>query len=365
MKRLVRLLLAPVLSLALMVAPTYAETGSVSAAGKAVTFSDVQPTVVDGVLMIPVRAVAEALGAKITWENGVVTVESDKATVVFTVGKSEALVNGHAVDLKAPVVLQNNRTLVPAGFLVTFYGQALAINDPALKSPEAMAYLEKAPQTTHADIHMTQQMTIDWLGNLPAGVPTSLTIETVVTGQVRNQEALLTSVAKSPLLPVGAMETVTALRNGKAYVKVQGTWQELPAFQGQKALAEQFASSLTLATLIREAHLGSVRTVDGKKLQDVVVTFDPAVLNAATNLALQMAAPQLPAEAKLSMQWDGMVGTISFDESGNMVSMDLDAAVTCSVTVGDESQSFRMTVHQTSSIMPNTAEITWPADLPK
>lgn len=73
------------------------------------------PYVENGRTMMPVRGIAEAMGAEVSFdENGqVVTVESDEATVCMTIGLEEMEVNGEAVALLNAPEIVNDRTMLP------------------------------------------------------------------------------------------------------------------------------------------------------------------------------------------------------------------------------------------------------------
>lgn len=80
---------------------------------------------IDGRTLIPVRPIAEALGAKVTWigENRQVLVSRDSDTIVLTLGSPMAVVNGARVELPGGVppcvarVGGAERTLVPLRFV--------------------------------------------------------------------------------------------------------------------------------------------------------------------------------------------------------------------------------------------------------
>lgn len=73
------------------------------------------PYVENGRTMMPVRGIAEAMGAEVSFdENGqVVTVESLETTVCMTIGLDEMEVNGEAVALLNAPKIVNDRTMLP------------------------------------------------------------------------------------------------------------------------------------------------------------------------------------------------------------------------------------------------------------
>ena len=86
--------------------------------------AEVPPTIIDGRTMVPVRAIFEAVGANIDFdaETKTITAKKGDATVNMTVGTKVATVNSKEVQLDAPVVIVNGRTLAPARFVAETFG---------------------------------------------------------------------------------------------------------------------------------------------------------------------------------------------------------------------------------------------------
>jgi carbon monoxide dehydrogenase subunit G len=70
-------------------------------------------------MLVPVRAIFEALNGKIEWNAKTKTVLGQKGDVVveLQIGNVKAKVNGEVVTLDAPARIINNRTLVPVRFI--------------------------------------------------------------------------------------------------------------------------------------------------------------------------------------------------------------------------------------------------------
>ena len=81
--------------------------------------SDTPPTIVDGRTLVPVRAIFEAIGATVTWDQATYTATGVKGDIVVTIqiDNMTAYVNGEAKALDVPAQLINNRTMVPARFI--------------------------------------------------------------------------------------------------------------------------------------------------------------------------------------------------------------------------------------------------------
>lgn len=80
--------------------------------------SDVKPIVnEDGRTMLPVGAIATALGAQVQWDGATQTATLTKGTIIvkITIGQNEINVNGSQVSMDTAAVINNGRTLLPVG----------------------------------------------------------------------------------------------------------------------------------------------------------------------------------------------------------------------------------------------------------
>jgi hypothetical protein len=77
------------------------------------------PVIVDGSTLTPLRAIFEAMGAKVTWDANTLTASGTKGgtTVELTIGSRIAMVNGKPVELEQPAALINGFTMAPARFI--------------------------------------------------------------------------------------------------------------------------------------------------------------------------------------------------------------------------------------------------------
>jgi hypothetical protein len=74
--------------------------------------------------MVPMRAIFEALGANVNWEQKAQTVTSQKdgVEIKLTIGQHTAYKNGEALSLDSVPVIVSNRTLVPIRFVAESFG---------------------------------------------------------------------------------------------------------------------------------------------------------------------------------------------------------------------------------------------------
>ena len=85
---------------------------------------DQPPIIVDGRTLVPLRAIFEELGATVSWDGSTQTVTSAKGqtTISMSVGKTEMYKNGNLITLDVSPKLINGRTLVPARAIAEAFG---------------------------------------------------------------------------------------------------------------------------------------------------------------------------------------------------------------------------------------------------
>lgn len=91
---------------------------SVTIDGRFIEF-DVPPQLINDRTMVPLRAIFEALGARVEWDNDTqtVTATKDNISVITTIGSRTMYVNNSRKSMDVAPVIINSRTLVPARFV--------------------------------------------------------------------------------------------------------------------------------------------------------------------------------------------------------------------------------------------------------
>lgn len=91
--------------------------------GRQLTF-EVPPVIENGRTLVPLRAIFEAMGASVNWDNNTRTVTSVKGTttVVLPIGSTRPTVNGQVWPLEVPAKIKNDRTLAPLRFVGEAFG---------------------------------------------------------------------------------------------------------------------------------------------------------------------------------------------------------------------------------------------------
>lgn len=86
--------------------------------GRQIEF-DVSPRITGGRTLVPMRAIFEALGLDVSWDDStrVVTGVGEGLSIQFFIGSNRALVNGAEQILDVPAMIIDNRTFVPLRFL--------------------------------------------------------------------------------------------------------------------------------------------------------------------------------------------------------------------------------------------------------
>lgn len=88
---------------------------------------DVPPEVKNQRTMVPIRAVAEAIGADVAWDQAARTVTMTRAgsTVTMTLDSTAATVDGKTVEMDVAPYATQGRTLIPARYAAEFFGQSV------------------------------------------------------------------------------------------------------------------------------------------------------------------------------------------------------------------------------------------------
>lgn len=85
---------------------------------------DPAPTIVNGRTMVPLRALFESLGAKVDWDNNTRTIKASKGNIKIQlqVDSKTALINGKTIQLEVEPQIVNGRTMIPLRFVSESFG---------------------------------------------------------------------------------------------------------------------------------------------------------------------------------------------------------------------------------------------------
>lgn len=93
--------------------------------------TDVAPQIENNRTMVPIRAIAENMGAVVGWDEitRLVTITSSKGTISLTLNSNQAVVNGKEIKLDQPAKVIKNRTMVPLRFISENMGARVKWNN--------------------------------------------------------------------------------------------------------------------------------------------------------------------------------------------------------------------------------------------
>ena len=131
---------------------------------KAEVLFDAPPVNVNGRILVPVRAIFESMGATVTWNADTQTVSSrlDGSVVVMTIGQSIMKVNGEPISLDVPPQIISDRTMVPARAAA----EALDARVLWLPSENKVSITTEAFSENLANIKLhTSEKTLSYLGD--------------------------------------------------------------------------------------------------------------------------------------------------------------------------------------------------------
>ncbi len=122
-----RRILCVIIAIFMMITPAFAENEiTVTVDGAKIEF-DQAPVILNGRTLVPVRAVGEALGATVDWNDieRKATISYGENVLVLTIDNNIALVNGADFKLdQAPLIL-SGRTMVPLRFISEKFGSSV------------------------------------------------------------------------------------------------------------------------------------------------------------------------------------------------------------------------------------------------
>lgn len=152
---------------------------------------EVPPRIENGRTLVPLRAIFEAMGASVEWNDSTrtVTARRGSATVILPLGSTSPTVNGQTWKLEVPAKIVNGRTLAPLRFVGEAFGGQVDWN--------------------------AQSRTIN-ISYVPPQLPAAVTVK---EAQVNLRQSPSTSASKVDSAAKGEIMTVLAAKDGWYQVK--------------------------------------------------------------------------------------------------------------------------------------------------
>lgn len=101
---------------------------TVSVNGNPISFPDQPPVNAGGRLLVPLRAIFEALGATVGYNNGTIKANRGSTNLELSLGSDQAIINGQRSTLDVPAQAVFGRTLVPLRFVGEAFGATVNYN---------------------------------------------------------------------------------------------------------------------------------------------------------------------------------------------------------------------------------------------
>lgn len=244
MKRMLRYLVAAVLTLCVAQAVAFAEAPvTVQLDGQNVAFTDAQPQIVNDRTFLPVRAVFEAMDATVDFEDGVVTATRGGRTVKMTVGSTAATLTKDGattaltMDVAPFIDPALSRTYVPVRFAAQALGanvgwdgakRTVIIVDVEKQLENALAgksfgYLEKFAEYSgkydagiwNSEVAAAGSMEVDLGRVVNAAVPLKLTVPFTVAAKGVTQDGEKVEVTEKMTMDLSSLKELL-LSSGEA-----------------------------------------------------------------------------------------------------------------------------------------------------
>ncbi len=111
--------------------------------------ADVNPMIIDGRTMVPVRVLFDSFGADVLWNENLrqVIISTKSTVIVFTIGSKTVYIDGVGRPIDVPPVIVQSRTLVPIRFISSVLGYDVLWNG-STRTVYITNKVSKLPDTT-------------------------------------------------------------------------------------------------------------------------------------------------------------------------------------------------------------------------
>ena len=112
--------------------------------------TDVAPTIISGRTLVPLRAIFEAMGSTVSWDENTSTVTAKKDTTIIIIKINDKFptVNGKTIELDVAATVVDGRTLVPVRFIAESLGTIVDWDSNTqtviISSPKVITFKDKA-----------------------------------------------------------------------------------------------------------------------------------------------------------------------------------------------------------------------------
>ncbi len=161
--------------------------------------SDVEPQIIEGRTMVPVRAIFEGVGAEVSWDASTKTITGtkDSVTVKMKIGEKTLSINDKNIEMDASPAIIEDRTYAPARYVAESFGFDVSWNGDL----KEVSINSKITATTEVTTETTTELTTK------TETTTEITTKTVTTTETSTETTTLSAAEilnSSPVKGVGA-----------------------------------------------------------------------------------------------------------------------------------------------------------------
>lgn len=91
------------------------------------------PIYENGTLLLPLRAVCEALGAEVSWDSGVTSITLDGSCAELTADSSSVKLNGNSISMDSAAVIRDGAMMLPSSFAKSLLGCGIEYGNGIVK----------------------------------------------------------------------------------------------------------------------------------------------------------------------------------------------------------------------------------------
>lgn len=151
---------------------------------------DTAPIIRDSRTMLPVRFVAEKLGATVEWDGATstATITKGETVIKITIGADNALVNGESTALDVPAFIENSRTYMPVRFVAEKLGATVVWDGATSTATITLGYVSLAKDYTMAYPDSFDFVNSDLSQNVTVGKYKGLTVKGELPAAITSED---------------------------------------------------------------------------------------------------------------------------------------------------------------------------------
>ncbi|MDD5944674.1 MAG: stalk domain-containing protein, partial [Clostridia bacterium] len=121
--------------------------------GTELTDLDMPAVIIEDRTLVPLRAIFEAMGAKVSWDSKLqkITAEFDTKTIIMFINNKAGTVNGNAFNMDVAPKIINDRTMVPVRAIAEAVGATVSWDD-ASRTVDIRSYVIGGDDTSQPEV---------------------------------------------------------------------------------------------------------------------------------------------------------------------------------------------------------------------